>query len=525
MIRPVCAMLLCGLLAAQETNPPKQTAAPAQQAETAADQPQTVIRTSVTYVSTPVWVYDRDGDYVNGLQPDQFRLFDNGKEQQIRVDVSFTPISLVLCVQANSHVQGLLPQVRKIGALIKPLLTGDQGEVALIAYDSRVRKLQDFTSDADKITAALNGIYPGGDANHMIDAVSEATRMLRSRPQNRQRIILLIGETRDLYSEMHLREAMIDLQLANVVFYAVDMSRFITMLTAPAPTPRWDTRDATMMGNATLPSGVPATPTTVMQATGSQGGTAQFLPMMIELFRDAKAIFRTTRSRHSPRPPAGPSTDSTASARSKMPFNGSVSSCTAITRSATRRTTAPSSGSTRSKWKSPAARTSGVCKRGRDTGSASGKAAALLAFHSQIVLHREHTAHGVGAHPGQIFIRLGSHDADQRDMPVIHDDVDRRNGLQRVAVQARLAVNGAVDGDADLVIHRGERQHLDLVHHAGDALNPLHCGPGIGLYNRIRHLAHKRDHPSVHAVLEIIEDVVIGQHQQFMTHFAADAVL
>ncbi len=285
-------MLLCGLLAAQETNPPKQTAAPAQQAETAADQPQTVIRTSVTYVSTPVWVYDRDGDYVNGLQPDQFRLFDNGKEQQIRVDVSFTPISLVLCVQANSHVQGLLPQVRKIGALIKPLLTGDQGEVALIAYDSRVRKLQDFTSDADKITTALNGIYPGGDANHMIDAVSEATRMLRSRPQNRQRIILLIGETRDLYSEMHLREAMIDLQLANVVFYAVDMSRFITTLTAPAPTPRWDTRDATMMGNATLPSGVPATPTTVMQATGSQGGTAQFLPMMIELFRDAKAIFK-----------------------------------------------------------------------------------------------------------------------------------------------------------------------------------------------------------------------------------------
>jgi VWFA-related protein len=291
MIRPVCALLLCGLLAAQQTTPPKQTA-PAQQREAVGDQPETVIRTTVQYVSTPVWVYDRDGDYVNGLQADQFRLFDNSKEQQVKVDVSFTPMSLVLCVQANSHVQGLLPQVKKIGALIKPLLTGDQGEVALIAYDSRVRRLQEFTSDAEKISTSLSSIYPGSDANHMIDAVAEATRMLRSRPPTRQRIILLIGETRDLYSEMHLREAMIDLQLANIVFYAVDMSRFVTTLTAPAPAPRWDNRDATMMGNATLPSGVPATPTSVMQATGSEGGTAQFLPLMIELFRDAKAIFK-----------------------------------------------------------------------------------------------------------------------------------------------------------------------------------------------------------------------------------------
>jgi len=287
MHRLVCATILCGLLPAQQATPPQQ-----EQAQTATQQPETVIRTTVQYVTTPVWVYDRDGDYINGLTADRFRLFDNGKEQQIQVDVSFTPMSLVLCVQANSHVQGLLPQVKKIGGLIKPLLTGDQGEVAVIAYDSRVRTLQDFTSDAEKVSTAINKIYPGSDANHMIDAVAEGTRMLRSRPRNRQRIILLIGETRDLYSAMHLREAMMDLQLANIVFYAVDMSRFMTSLTAPAPTPRWDNRDPSMMGAATLPSGLPATPNTVMQATGSEGGTAQFLPLMIELYRDAKAIFK-----------------------------------------------------------------------------------------------------------------------------------------------------------------------------------------------------------------------------------------
>jgi len=283
MLRLVCATFLCGALAAQQPTPqPKPEDMPEQ----------TVIRTTVQYVTTPVWVFNRDGDYINGLRPDQFRLFDNDKEQQIQVDVSFTPISLVICVQANSHVQGLLPQVRKIGNLIKPLLVGDQGEVALIAYDSRVRVLQDFTNDADKITQGMNKIYPGSDANHLIDAVSEGTRMLRSRPRERQRIIMLIGETRDLYSEMHLRETMMDLQLNNIVFYGVDMSRFMTTLTASAPTPRWDNRTPATAGAGAIPVGLPATPNSVMQATGSEGGTADFLPLMIELYRDAKAIFR-----------------------------------------------------------------------------------------------------------------------------------------------------------------------------------------------------------------------------------------
>ena len=39
-------------------------------------------------VLAPVLVYDKKHNYVNGLQPDQFRLFDNDKEQNLTsVDV------------------------------------------------------------------------------------------------------------------------------------------------------------------------------------------------------------------------------------------------------------------------------------------------------------------------------------------------------------------------------------------------------------------------------------------------------
>ncbi|HWQ52103.1 MAG TPA: hypothetical protein VN442_00365, partial [Bryobacteraceae bacterium] len=39
-------------------------------------------------------------------------------------------------------------------------------------------------------------------------------------------------------------------------------------------------------------SNVPATPTSVQQTFGSEGGRAEFIPLMIELFRDVKAIFK-----------------------------------------------------------------------------------------------------------------------------------------------------------------------------------------------------------------------------------------
>ena len=126
-------------------------------------------------------------------------------------------------------------------------------------------------------------------SNRMVDGVVAGVRLLRSRPKDRRRIMLLIGETRDLGSESRTREALYDLQVNNVIFYAVDMSRFMTTLTAPPPVPRPDNRPPAMHP---LPAGVPSTPTTVAQTYGLNGGRAEFLPLMVEIFKDVKAIFK-----------------------------------------------------------------------------------------------------------------------------------------------------------------------------------------------------------------------------------------
>ncbi len=271
--------------AGQQTPP-----AAGQQTPPTAGQPETRFGVEVQVIQVPVWVYDKNLNYVDGLTPDQFRIFDNGKEQRINgVDVAFLPISMVICVQANADVEKMLPAVNRIGNLIQPQILGEQGEAAVIAYDARVRTLQEFTHDGDKITAAVKKIQPGGTAQKLNDAIFEATRMLKTRPRERRRVILLIGEKRDLGSEIRGREALIEMQLANVTLYSANMSMLMSKLSAPPPDPRPPSIPPAAMP---MPGIAPATPTTVMQTYGTQGNSADFLPLLVEIYRDTKAIFK-----------------------------------------------------------------------------------------------------------------------------------------------------------------------------------------------------------------------------------------
>lgn len=257
-------------------------------AQSTAPEAPTTIRVDVTEIVVPVTALDRDNQPVAGLKPQQFRLVDNGKEQDIKVDAIYNPVSLVVAIQANSSVEAVLPQVRKIGSLLEAQVVGDQGEAAVIAFDHRIRVMQEFTSEADKISQAVAKINPGSSSSRMIDAVQQATRMLRSRPKNRRRIILLVSETRDIASESRMRETLIETQLSNVNIYTVNISRVITTLTGKPQPPR---PLAQPPAAYSMPSNVPATPTTVAQKTGAVGNSGDVIPLMVELFRDVKAIF------------------------------------------------------------------------------------------------------------------------------------------------------------------------------------------------------------------------------------------
>jgi VWFA-related protein len=241
---------------------------------------------SVTNIIAPVLVTDRSGNIIDGLQPHDFHLFDNRVQQNIQVDVAFEPISLVVLIEKASRVEAILPQIKHLGTML-PVVMGDHGEAAVMAFDSRLTVMQDFTSDSDKVKAAVDKINAGNSGVRLIDAVDQAVAMLKKRPPNNRKIVLLVSETRDSGSEGRVREALISAQLANVPVYTVDITQLVVRLTEKPAPPRPNPIDVT--GGIPGVMGQANTPTTDFQNYGPN--MAQFGPVLMEVYRDAKGIF------------------------------------------------------------------------------------------------------------------------------------------------------------------------------------------------------------------------------------------
>jgi VWFA-related protein len=212
-----------------------------QRIESAASADPNVIRVPVKYVLVPTTVLDPDGHgYVNGIAENEFQVLDNGKPQKISSDFSQQPVSVVLAVQANSEVEPMIGTLRKAGILLQGLVTGQQGDVAVLAFDHRMQVLQDFTDDPAKLSDSMQKLTSGSSTSAVVDAVMKADLMLRDhdRQNVRRRVIILVSRDVDKGSQIHLEEAIHRMQFDNIVVYCVDISKFKTALLKQPDYPR-----------------------------------------------------------------------------------------------------------------------------------------------------------------------------------------------------------------------------------------------------------------------------------------------
>jgi VWFA-related protein len=262
---------VAGLLAGQNPPPP------------VTDDGQTVIRTTARFVLVPVTVQDRSGNFVSGLVPEDFRLADNGKLQKITEDVASHPLSLAVVIQANADVEKMLPQIQKLASVFETLVIGANGEMAVVAFDHRIQTLAEFTTDMPKIDAAFKKLKPGSYSSNLNDALMGGINLLRNRPTDRRRVLVVIAENRDKGSQIKMREVLSAAEFANVVIYSVNVSELLATLTAkPQPNrPNPIPPEARHM-----PDGSVGTPTTDVQME-----MGNWIPAIKDIFNAAKSVF------------------------------------------------------------------------------------------------------------------------------------------------------------------------------------------------------------------------------------------
>jgi VWFA-related protein len=240
--------------------------------------------TTVNVVVAPTTVRDRNGDFVNGLQLQDFQLYDNNKLQKVSADVRDEPLSLVVAVQRSSNLEFFLPKIQSVGPMLSQLVGGQNGEVAIVGFDHRITVMQDFTTEGTKIAEAMKKMTPGSSNHAVIDAVNQGVRMLKNRPPDRRRVLLLIAEKRDRGSELRLREALTETQFANVSIYSLDISTIVAAITDKGMPPRPPSIPPEAQH---LPGGYSATPTTIDQ----NYYMGNYIPVFVDIFKAVKSVF------------------------------------------------------------------------------------------------------------------------------------------------------------------------------------------------------------------------------------------
>ena len=182
-------------------------------------------------VPVPTLVRDAAGNAVYGMQAQDFIIEDDGVEQAVHLDeaADAEPISLVIAVQCGRRAEREFGRMAGLAAMLDLVLSGRQNEAALLLFDSKLNLAEDFTNQADVIETDLKNLQPGDHGAAMLDAVGYSAKMLAKRTAGRQRVLLLISETRDHGSHFaKIDDAVRLVGVTHTLVYALPFSPYIS---------------------------------------------------------------------------------------------------------------------------------------------------------------------------------------------------------------------------------------------------------------------------------------------------------
>lgn len=161
-----------------------------------------------------------------GLQAKDFIVEDDGVQQPVHLDETpeGQPVSLVVAIQRGRRASYEFPRMQGLRSMLSPLFASGTARVAIVEFDSRVELTRNFSPHEALVDADLTNLQPGDDGAVILDAVGYSINLLRNEPEDRQRVLLLISETRDHGSRVKIDDAVAAIGQANALMYALAFS-------------------------------------------------------------------------------------------------------------------------------------------------------------------------------------------------------------------------------------------------------------------------------------------------------------
>jgi Ca-activated chloride channel homolog len=223
-MRHLVLSLLCACAAlAQPGDPAKAQAPPAQPPAAAPQAPVgTPFRIQVNEVIVPITVTDLKGRFVSDLDKKDFKIFDEGKEQNIQF---FTrersqPVVVGFLIDQSNASRMHWPKYQDAAIeLVLTLMPGDKKYSGyLIGYSQDADLIVNTTSDPEKLVEKIRKMKPGG-GSALYDSIYMACtsrELVKGEPIEPRRVIVIMGDGHDNASK-HTLEQVLELAQRNLV--------------------------------------------------------------------------------------------------------------------------------------------------------------------------------------------------------------------------------------------------------------------------------------------------------------------
>jgi Ca-activated chloride channel family protein len=219
-------------------------------------EPQDILKIDTDLVPLDVTVTDAKGRLVRNLKKEDFKLYEDGIERPIasfnveKIEGAPRPAAIVFALDLSGSMSP--EEIERVADAMREFsrrLSEHPAVFALMTFGMRVKTIQSFTSDREKLERAYERLAhePNGMSTHTYDAVDDAVRMLaRHAPLVRQhqlmkRAVVVITDGFPVGDTVSPETVIERANAADTSVYVVTMPSYTRLLASaqvtPLPTP------------------------------------------------------------------------------------------------------------------------------------------------------------------------------------------------------------------------------------------------------------------------------------------------
>jgi VWFA-related protein len=211
----------------KETQSSTQTTGAANTTAVANPDEEEVIEVKTNLVTIPVSVYDRNGLYIPDLSQPNFKIFEDGVEQEIAYfGTSEKPFTVILLIDVSPSTEYKIEEIQAAAIAFVDQLK-PQDKVMVIQFDDRVSVLAEATNDRQKIHKAIRRTSFGGGTS-LYEAVDFSLRRKLDKIEGRKAIVLFTDGVDTTSSSATYESTLGDAEESEAMIFPIYYNTFLS---------------------------------------------------------------------------------------------------------------------------------------------------------------------------------------------------------------------------------------------------------------------------------------------------------